>query len=483
MRSRSARERLPRILLFSVLAALAWGALAALFLTAWAFLVAPYRITVEPVEVEARGWPGGGGGEIRIAFFSDLELTGTPGRRERGVLRTVRRIGADVVAVGGDLFAGDGSDPGDERLRAVGDWLGEVARAVPHGAFLVWGEQEQKFSERVEAFLPPEVRSLQSSQVVLPAGEARVRLCGPEGCFAPMDVEKGVLRSPGGSTPTVASYRGPGAESWESLEFTGRLRFGRPGDAPGIAVLVEEETPGIWIRVDPDTASWRWHREGPDWKGSWGAESSLPSLRWLRFRVRVEVGADETRILSRAWPENATEPSGWDLRMARRDANRPRRGSIGVVAGGPKLGFGGHAWDDLEVRGPGGRLLLSEDFEDPERFRGAWRNPAGPPGGFDATVMIAHSPFQQAGIGRQPFLDLVLAGHTHGGQIRLPPFGPVPHEPELPVGWTAGKVLLKDERRWLYVSRGIGTSGLPVRLFCPPEVTDLTLRVVPRPPR
>ena len=50
------------------------------------------------------------------------------------------------------------------------------------------------------------------------------------------------------------------------------------------------------------------------------------------------------------------------------------------------------------------------------------------------------------------------------------------------LAWIAGKVRLNHGRRWLYVSRGVGTSTVPMRLFCPPEVTDLTLRVVPRPP-
>jgi predicted MPP superfamily phosphohydrolase len=169
--------------------------------------------------------------------------------------------------------------------------------------------------------------------------------------------------------------------------------------------------------------------------------------------------------------------------LERDDEERPRAGSIGVVLGGEPLGSGYHAWDDLEVRAADGTLLLREDFEDAPRFDAEWLNPAGPPDGFDATVMLLHSPAELLGRGRQPFLDLVLAGHTHGGQARLPPFGPAGLDPRIPAGWSSGLTRTYRQKRWLYVTRGIGTSGVPLRLNCPPELTHLTLQVVPRPAR
>lgn len=71
-----------------------------------------------------------------------------------------------------------------------------------------------------------------------------------------------------------------------------------------------------------------------------------------------------------------------------------------------------------------------------------------------------------------PRLSLALAGHTHGGQVRLPWWGPL----WLPPG--SGKY----EHGWyhqgssrMYVSRGIGMSLLPVRFLCRPELFILTL--------
>jgi len=69
--------------------------------------------------------------------------------------------------------------------------------------------------------------------------------------------------------------------------------------------------------------------------------------------------------------------------------------------------------------------------------------------------------------------DLVLAGHTHGGQIRLPLIGALHTGTELGRAYSAGLFEFPPAR--LYVGRGLGTSYLPLRLFCPPEVTLIRL--------
>lgn len=69
---------------------------------------------------------------------------------------------------------------------------------------------------------------------------------------------------------------------------------------------------------------------------------------------------------------------------------------------------------------------------------------------------------------------LVLAGHTHGGQLRLPLAGPVVTNCDLPRSRARG--LSRSGAGWLHVSAGLGTSPyLPVRLCCRPEATLLEL--------
>ena len=89
------------------------------------------------------------------------------------------------------------------------------------------------------------------------------------------------------------------------------------------------------------------------------------------------------------------------------------------------------------------------------------------------TLLLAHSPDVALRLApRRP--DLILAGHTHGGQIRLWRIGPLLTLSELPRHLTMG--VGAHEGVPLFVSRGIGYSGLHIRIGSPPEVALLTLR-------
>ena len=98
------------------------------------------------------------------------------------------------------------------------------------------------------------------------------------------------------------------------------------------------------------------------------------------------------------------------------------------------------------------------------------RDPDGP------VVLLSHSPDFADFImqhPRGPLVDLVLSGHTHGGQIRLPLLGPALLPP---MGKRYVEGLFRFNQMQLYVNRGIGTVGLPLRWNCPPEITHFTLQ-------
>jgi len=88
-------------------------------------------------------------------------------------------------------------------------------------------------------------------------------------------------------------------------------------------------------------------------------------------------------------------------------------------------------------------------------------------------LVLAHSPDVALRLGRRR-PDLILAGHTHGGQIRLPVVGALQTLSRLPRHLAMG--LNRYQGVPLFVSRGIGYSGLNLRLGSPPEAAVLTLR-------
>jgi len=90
----------------------------------------------------------------------------------------------------------------------------------------------------------------------------------------------------------------------------------------------------------------------------------------------------------------------------------------------------------------------------------------------DATgtvILLAHDPrrlTEAAALG----IPLVLSGHTHGGQVVLPLLGPIAAQ-KFPVVYG----MAREQNTSLFVSRGLGTVYVPVRVHCPPEVVVLTL--------
>ncbi len=71
-------------------------------------------------------------------------------------------------------------------------------------------------------------------------------------------------------------------------------------------------------------------------------------------------------------------------------------------------------------------------------------------------------------------VSLMICGHTHGGQVRLPFVGPV-ILPSMGKKYVQGWFRLGQMQ--LYVNRGLGTVGVPFRLNCPPEISLFTLRM------
>ncbi len=88
------------------------------------------------------------------------------------------------------------------------------------------------------------------------------------------------------------------------------------------------------------------------------------------------------------------------------------------------------------------------------------------------TLLLAHDPnlFAQAS---EHAVDLMLSGHTHGGQLAIPGVRRLSLA-RLITQFTAG--IYRRGRSWLYVNRGAGTTGPPVRLGAPAELAVLTLR-------
>ncbi len=90
-------------------------------------------------------------------------------------------------------------------------------------------------------------------------------------------------------------------------------------------------------------------------------------------------------------------------------------------------------------------------------------------------VAITHNPDIFPRLPRN--MPLLLAGHTHGGQVNLPVIGRPIEPSDFGQRYAAGHVF--EDGHHLFVTMGIGTSILPIRFRVPPEIVLLTIRLQP----
>ncbi|WP_024875462.1 metallophosphoesterase [Saccharomonospora piscinae] len=149
-----------------------------------------------------------------------------------------------------------------------------------------------------------------------------------------------------------------------------------------------------------------------------------------------------------------------------------------------RAAFVEHGWHDLtHVRRTltvSGQRVFAAGVDDPHLRRDRYTDITGVPDRQAALRLgVTHSPEPRV---LDPFAadgyDLVLAGHTHGGQLRVPGVGALVTNCELDRSRARGASRW-GAHMWLHVSAGLGTSPYaPARFACPPEASLLTL--VPR---
>jgi predicted MPP superfamily phosphohydrolase len=88
------------------------------------------------------------------------------------------------------------------------------------------------------------------------------------------------------------------------------------------------------------------------------------------------------------------------------------------------------------------------------------------------TVLLAHEPDIADSVAQHGRVDLQLSGHSHGGQVRLPLFQSL-SLPRWGRKYPFGRYQVGDMA--LYTGRGLGTTGVPIRIGSVPEVSEITL--------
>ncbi len=207
-------------------------------------------------------------------------------------------------------------------------------------------------------------------------------------------------------------------------------------------------------------------------------------LSWLARRANAE--SPDAMLLTGDMINHGTGYVSDVTHLAR--ALRAPMGVFGAMGNHDYFGANGEVADAM--REGGARVLRNEGVSVPGPRGGAlfvaaiddsWTRRddvdcalAGRGASDGATVLIAHDPEVFDRIATRGDVDVVLSGHTHGGQFAVPFAARRWNLARLRCKYTLG--LYRAGRAWLYVHAGNGTSGPPARFGVAPEIAVLTLR-------
>jgi len=499
-------------------------------LGALALLALLYGACVEPRVLLFRDHPvlRLGGRPLRLAHLSDLHARGDSWLLHR-LAREVAAARPDVIVVSGDLVH---DVPAGREWEEIADATAAFLSTLRHTApvYLIQGHSEHqgalipRFARTGAVWLSNEGRLVGPHGEVLLLGlNQQLGLdLGGWGFPSPFRIVDTGDGAHYGATrglpyrnfyshydPRPASLAAPsGPLAWSGYDTTCDVWVDGRETAAGIAVhsryVVGEDR---MIELHRDASRWSrrrtfsLHPHGSAFTGGRGDRLDTgvdpQPHRWYRLRLRTEVEPGVVRARAKVWPAGATEPERWQAWGEDRSPFRVAAGTVGLWA----AGGGTVAYRNLRVTALDGATLLDDPLSPraPQPAEGP-RRPAAPEGfreglrGTRLALALARSPRVPEGTPRvvlshvpdvaleasQAGIEAVLAGHTHGGQIRLPFFGPLTTRCALGLHYAHGLFYFAAPNRQgvtaLYVNSGTGTSVLPIRFGVPPRWGLIDLR-------
>jgi predicted MPP superfamily phosphohydrolase len=463
---------------------------------------------------------------MRIAHLSDLHIRGDMPLLHR-LLNDIAAARPDLIVISGDLIHDVPGSEGARNAAAVAAFVSALRRIAPIYAVQGHSEHQGELVDRLDraglTWLSNEGRRIGPGGGILllglntqvgeddlawswkppfkPLKLKGIRLYGARRGLPYRNFFSHYDPSPAGLAHIahiahIADITGPLA--WSGYEVT-------------CDAWIDDEDAGVGLSVHSryvlgDDRMISFHRDGSRWdqtgafsliasgSGFDGAHDKLDSGvkpkpgRWYRLKVRTEVLPDRLRVLARTWPVDKPEPRGWQAHAENHSPRRPVAGTVGLWASGG----GTVVYRNLRVVSLDGRVLLNEPLilppgtVKPPGFRvgtrgtriemALARSPKVPPG--TPIVILSH----MADVAREAAwrgIDAVIAGHTHGGQVRIPFAGALTTRSALGTYYDHGRFDFPAPNArgltTLFVNSGVGMSVVPVRFWCPPRWALLEL--------
>ncbi len=301
-----------------------------------------------------------------------------------------------------------------------------------------------------------------------------------------LDRQSRFIRSGPSSNNSYTHYYPAQESRWHDYRYRVKFRLSRPQSSTVGFNVYSQFHHGYdryyRLRWFPDQQRFRFSPHGTETVEETNtAVITLQPSVWYYATVQVENERRRTLMHAKVWPADSTEPRLWQISAWDSSNSRLQGGTVGLYTNRR----GVHEFDEIQVIGADGDTLLYQDMEDiqdgfkpPRWVDYNWDDQAIAMLAEDIpqsrlTVLLAHCPgsIHEAVEER---IDLQLSGHTHGGQIYLPPLGAPWALTDHNIEYVRGRHQVGSTI--LYINRGLGTTFLPIRFLSPPEITMIRLR-------
>jgi len=466
----------------------------------YARFVEPRRITISEVTIQTDKLSNSSQ-KLKIVLLSDLHMLEYGGFEQR-IVNQVNEIQPDIIFITGDflksvkLLLFDDKNALNHVLEEIEIFLKNLKS--PLGIWAVRGNYEIVIQKEVSDLVLERLRK--AGIIVLCNQSASVEFHGNsfsiigvdysdfhQGTVADFKITEDsgkVIEAGSSGDNSYSHFLGSGSNLWQDYEYSGRMKFS-DSSFSGLGVTVYSQFGNGYDKFY--RLRW-WTGYDSFYLDSHGINfEPIPTgvsprtNQWYSFKIAAETSTAYTRVTAKIWPESDVEPRNWQAQIVDTSIYRLKKGTIGLWS----WGTGKKNFDDLKVfETVTTRISLNEDFNsyqadsDPDFWLDYGIDSEGltiaaASGKQDVyTILLSHSPDLIHEAAKQG-INLMLSGHTHGGQVCLPGIGALISPAKLGRKYNAGKFEFNDTI--LYITRGLGHVLIPLRLFCPPEITVISI--------
>ncbi len=461
----------------------------------YSYYIERHHIVIERITIPSKKISS----EIKIVQISDIHLAALSDY-EKKVVQMVNDQKPDIIAITGDFFRQSElfENPEAEKFQKILNDLAEIVATMKskYGIFICRGNNDFSNDKENSDYFVEKMRAIGAHVLTnqvqkIKVADQEIYILGTDFSeFEKTDVvdffvhDKGNKFFESGNSLKNSYSHYYTLQNWKNYTYFGKFRLSQPQKGGIGFTFYSQFLNGLdkYYRLRrTKNSDFYFSPHGTTVNdNSETIAIQLDPQKWYSFKIDVNSLINKTVMKAKIWESNTPEPATWMVKAYDDSPDRLQSGTVGLWSSKES----DHCFDDLVVVSETGDTLAFENFEntpngaDPENWldynysHHSFALFAEQVDDNKLSILLGHSPDIVIEAEKHN-IDIVLSGHTHGGQINLPIIGPILVRIAIGRKYTQGLHYFNNTA--LYITRGIGTVLFPLRFLCPPEISVITI--------